>query len=292
MPELPEVETTAAELNLLVKGKVLKNLWVEHKPMLRRPKARAEFLRVLQGEKVLKVGRRGKIVRFWLTNAKNLFVHQKLSGHLMYGRWVRRRGGWRAADEATTRLMADPYNRFLRLVFSFADGSALALSDIRKFGRAYAVSDESINAVPELRVGADPLCEGFEFKTLKPLFASRAVSVKHVLLDQAVIAGIGNIYADEILWRARISPLKSARDLLPAEYARIGKAIPFVLKRALALGGTSIDNYRRPGGALGGYQDARAVYRKEGKPCPRCGSPIMRVKMGQRSTHYCPQCQK
>lgn len=247
---------------------------------------------MLSGEKTRGVGRRGKIVWFRLTHGKNLFVHQKLSGHLVYGRWAKRQKIWRPDDEVTERLMADPVNRFLRLLFFFTDGSALALSDIRKFGRAYAVSDESIGAVPELRVGADPLGEGFELKVLEPLFASRAVSVKHVLLDQAVIAGIGNIYADEILWEARVSPLKNARDLNPRDYRRLAGAIPFVLNRALALGGTSIDNYRRPGGALGGYQNVRVVYRKHGKPCPRCGSVIVRVKMGQRSTHYCPGCQK
>lgn len=292
MPELPEVETTARELDPLVRNKVFKGLWVEHAAMLRRPRKRTEFLQVLSGEKVLGVGRRGKIVWLRLTRGKNLFVHQKLSGHLMYGRWTRRRGIWHAEDEATERLMADPYNRFLRLFFFFTDASALALSDIRKFGRAYAVADELVDEVPELRVGIDPLHEGFEFKALQPVFAARTVSVKHVLLDQTVIAGIGNIYADEILWQARVSPLRSARDLTASDYARLTDAIPFVLNRAIALGGTSIDNYRRPDGALGGYQNTLAVYRKEGRSCPRCGNIVVRVKMGQRSTHYCPSCQQ
>lgn len=292
MPELPEVETTARELKGLVTGKAFKDLWAEHKPMLRRPKERMAFLRVLSGEKVIEVGRRGKIVWLRLTHGKNLFVHQKLSGHLVYGRWARHRGIWRAEDEATRQLMADPYNRFLRLVFSFTDGSALALSDIRKFGRAYAVSDDAVEGVLELRIGPDPLDADFDFHTLKPRLVKRTLPIKLLLLDQAIIAGIGNIYADEILWEARVSPFRTARDLSAREYARLSKAIPFILNRALALGGTSIDNYRRPGGALGGYQNARVVYRREDKPCPRCGSAILRVKTGQRSTHYCPRCQQ
>ncbi|MDP3795287.1 MAG: bifunctional DNA-formamidopyrimidine glycosylase/DNA-(apurinic or apyrimidinic site) lyase [bacterium] len=290
MPELPEVQTIADELRPLLRGKVFSRLWAAHEPMLRRPGSARQFLGALRGQKVLDVGRRGKLVWLTLSHRKNLFIHQKF-GHLVYGRWKLRRGVWMPADETTERLSSDPANNFLRLVFTFADGSALALSDIRKFGRVYALTDDEIAGVPELQVGLDPLGPNFHFRALQPKLLGRRCSIKELLLNQQVIAGIGNIYADEVLWKAGIHPLRPAGRLTTRELQRLARATVAVLKRAVAAKGASMLTYRRPNGEAGGYGSLRYVYQRSGEPCLRCGSAIVRLVHRGRSAHFCSQCQ-
>lgn len=290
MPELPEVQTIADELRPLLRGRTFVDLWVDHPPMLRQPRERHAFLGRIRNKTVHDVGRRGKFVWLRLTGSQNIFVHQKF-GHLVFGRWKRTRGAWVPADALTTALANDPLTKFLRIVFTFENGAMLALADIRKFGRAYAVRDDDIKHVPELAVGLDPIAPGFDFRTLKPMLQRRSISIKQALLDQRLIGGIGNIYADEILWHARVSPFKGVKDLTESEYKKIHHTIPLILQRAISAKGASMLNYRRPNGEEGGYGALRYVYHREGEPCQRCKNKIQRIVIQGRSAHFCAICQ-
>jgi len=244
---------------------------------------------------------------FCLSDNHLLLIHQKISGHLLYGKWkefdklpsekrkmlkeIWRDQKW--IPDPTKGPAMDPMNRFIRLIFFLDNGQMLALSDLRRFAKVLCGPKETIFNLAEFKnLGPEPLDPKFTYQKFRELFKNKSGRIKQVLMDQNFISGIGNIYSDEILWVAKIHPLTRVEKLREKDLRAIYSAIKKVLKKALRLRGTSIDDYRDALGRRGRYDLVRYVYQKEGESCPRCGAKIKRLKIGGRSAHFCPKCQK
>ncbi len=281
MPELPEVETIARQLRRVVVGKRIADftsLW--HR--VSEPMPASLFAARLAGHRIVGVGRRGKLVVLELDGAEALIVSLRMTGRLLF----ERDGG-----------AADPYTR---AVVRFDDGSLLRFADTRKFGRMAVVDLEELSGegggakTPLHRsLGIEPLSRRFTTRRLAELLRRRSrAAIKPLLLDQRAIAGIGNIYAIEALWRARLHPLRTAGSLRPAEAARLHEAIRWVLRKGIRFGGASRRDYRDARGERGRMQREFTVYDRAGEPCPRCGRAIVRTVVGGRGTFHCPRCQR
>lgn len=271
MPELPEVETTAADLRPQVTGLRIAGTHLLWPGMVAKPDA-AEFAARLAGQEIVKVGRRGKYLLFALASGETLICHLRMTGRL---RVV-------AAESAVAN---GPH---VRAWFALSDGRRLVFTDLRKFARMWLVNDAE-EVVGKL--GLEPLEPEFTAPALTERLARRGSAIKAVLLDQTLVAGLGNIYADEALFRAGIHPLRPANRLSPAELDRLHAAIVAVLRQAVTGRGTTLRDYIPPLGEAGGFQDQLQVYQRTDRPCPNCGEAIRRIKVTQRSTHYCPNCQ-
>jgi formamidopyrimidine-DNA glycosylase len=292
MPELPEVETIVRDLNKKVLGRTFLNAWTDFPKMIKRPKNLEGFKKEIKGKKIKKIWRRGKNIIFELSNNYSLLIHQKMTGHLLFGKWKATNGKWISSIPGPLR--EDPMNRFLHLIFSLDNGWQLALSDLRKFAKVELWKTKELENGEEIKkLGPEPLDKNFTFEKFKEAIQKkRKGKIKQILMDQEVIVGIGNIYSDEILWRAKIHPFKDISKLSKIESKKIYLAIKKILPLAIKLGGESISDYRRPSGEKGFYDKARKVYRREGEKCPVCGGIIKRVKIGGRSAHFCPNCQR
>lgn len=272
MPELPEVETVVRDLRPHLIGRKIMQAQVRWQKTIAAPSARA-FAKSIGGAKITAITRRAKYLIFHLTlgeRNKFLLVHLRMTGgfHL---------------DAPKT-----PHDKHMQVIFKLSDGYELRFRDTRKFGRMWLVAD------PELvvgKLGPEPL--DISPREFHALFGKRRGNLKPVLLDQTFIAGIGNIYADESLWYAKLHPLRRAESLTRDERVRLYRAIRHVLARAIAVGGTSIDvMYKRVNGASGGFQNSLRAFDQDKRPCRRCGTPILKIVVGQRGTHFCPTCQK
>ena len=269
MPELPEVETIARGLANAVRGKVVAKVEVRL-PKVVSPPARA-FAREVVGERIARVGRRGKHVVITLGSGRALVVHLRMTGRLV------------VLPEAAP---AYPYTNVL---LTFVDGAQLAFADVRQFGRMRLVGPEEPWAA---EVGVEPLSDAFTLEAFSSLLVRRTTPIKAFLLDQRRIAGIGNIYACEALWEARVRPTRPAGSLSRPARARLHAAIGSVLRKAIEMRGTSVDDYVDAEGLRGGFQNELVVYGREGKACRRCGKPIARTVLAQRGTWWCRTCQK
>ena len=283
MPELPEVETIVTDLKKLISGLKITNVWSDI-PAFQKIKKK------IVGRKILGIERKGKNILIGLNQDKTLLVHQKMTGHLMYGKWKRENGAWRSILPGPMR--DDPENRFIHLIFFLSNGRQLALCDMRKFAKVVILLTKKIlEGLKEL--GPDPFDKNLNFKNFKEKINSKQGKIKSVLMDQTVIAGIGNIYSDEILWLAGIHPLKKAADLKEKELKKIYLAIKPVLKKAISARGSSYIDYRDAGGKKGRYQEMQNAYGQEGEKCKkRDGGIIKRIKIGSRSARFCPIHQK
>lgn len=293
MPELPEVETIVKELKRTRAPKILGarflNVWTDTPKIIKKPKTFEEFRNKIKNKKINKIWRRGKNVIFDLADGFSLLIHQKLTGHLLYGEWKLKNDSWQPKEKGP---LADPINRFIRLMFWLDNGKMLALSDLRKFAKVELWKTEELKNSLEMKsLGPEPLDRSFVFKKFKEILVKKKGKIKQVLMDQSVIAGIGNIYSDEILWRAKIYPFKDVSKLNENELKRIYQAMKKILAKAIKLGGESISDFRRISGKKGGFDKERKVYRREGEKCPRCRAIIKRAKIGSRSAHFCPKCQ-
>jgi len=291
MPELPEVETTVRDLKKHILGRKIEDVWSDAKSLIKKPKDFGLFKKEIIGKEIKKNWRRGKNILFELSGEKTLLIHQKLTGHLLLGKWELAKGEWQAKIPGP--LFNDPMNRFLHLIFWLDDGRMLALSDLRKFAKVELWDSEKFKESEELKsLGPEPLEKEFTFEKFRKTLQQAQGKIKQVLMDQNIIAGIGNIYSDEILWEAKVNPLKETKQLSDEKIKRIYRAMREILPKAIEVGGESISDFRRISGEKGGFDPWRKVYRREGEKCPRCGTIIKRIKIGGRSTHYCPQCQK
>ncbi|MDI6821054.1 MAG: bifunctional DNA-formamidopyrimidine glycosylase/DNA-(apurinic or apyrimidinic site) lyase [Patescibacteria group bacterium] len=310
MPELPEVETIVRGLNAKIKNKIIKDLWTDW-PKYLLSKSKTVFLNCVKNKEILKVERRGKNILFNLSDNYILLIHQKLSGHLMVGKWRYFPKGFEASNSKLniawqgqkwipvnkSSPIAEPINRFIRLIFFLSDGNMIALSDLRRFAKVLCGSKEKILNLPEIKnLGPEPLVPKFTFEKFKellnPLAGGKKGRIKQVLMDQNFISGIGNIYADEILWAAMIHPLTRIEKLSEKDFQNIFKAIKKILSKALKLRGTSIHDYRDVSGEKGSYGNELLVYQREGESCKRCNAKVKRIKINNRSAHYCSKCQK
>jgi formamidopyrimidine-DNA glycosylase len=290
MPELPEVETTVRDLRKKLIGKVFFDVWAETEEIIKRPKKFEDFKKELLGREILGLKRRGKNILLFLSSGKTLLIHQKLTGHLLFGIWKKEEGIWKSKIEGP--LAEDPMNGFLRLIFFFNDGWQLALSDLRKFAKVEILTEEELKEEMD-NLGPEPLEEDFTFEKFKERISQRKKGkIKQVLMDQRVIAGIGNIYSDEILWEAKVHPLREVKELKEEELRKIYEAMREILPKAIELRGESFLTYRTIFGEKGEFDRMRKVYRREGENCFRCGFKIERLKLSQRSAHFCPNCQR
>lgn len=272
MPELPEVETIARGLHAALVGHTIADVKVLWTRSILAP-APDVFARRLCGQTVKDVGRRGKWVVITLAGGDTLLVHLRMSGRLV----------------VESGACLD--NRHLRALFMLDDGRRLSFIDPRKFGRLWLGSDPA-EVLGQL--GPEPLADEFTATRFKAMLADQRRRIKPLLLDQRFLAGLGNIYSDEVLWRAHIHPLRPAHTLTSAEARRLHGAIQAVLRAAIAGGGTTLADtaYRRTDGQTGAFAEQLAVYGRAGEPCPRCGATIERITLGRRGTHFCPHCQR
>lgn len=271
MPELPEVETIRRDLLPLVRGRVITEAWVSpNAPKLVQLMPPAEFCRALRGHRIEDIGRRGKYLILNLDGGLMWVVHLRMTGRLQH------------------RTDGCPEHPHLRATFRLDDRAWLCYADLRKFGMMWLVDDWTL-VHPGL--GPEPLEDAFDHAAFHTVLKRRGVPIKSVLLDQTVIAGIGNIYADEALFAARISPKKPANRLTRPAVDRLHAAIRDVLHDALGDRGSSFRDYVDASGQAGGHQLKVKVFRRTGEPCYVCGAEIRRIKLGGRSTHFCPKCQ-
>ena len=270
MPELPEVETIARGLQHKIAGKRIGRVDLLRPKMALAPPG-VDFVRALRGETILRVTRRAKYAVLHLKSGRALVTSLRMTGRLVVQD---------AAEEAY------PYTK---IVLNFTDGSRLSFADVRQFGRMRLVGP----AEPwDAALGPEPLSGDFTPKGFIGMLAERRTPVKVLLLDQRRIAGIGNIYACEALWEARIRPSTPANALSAPAIRRLHRAIVDVLNRAIEMRGTSVDDYVDADGLRGGFQNVLRVYGKAGRSCERCGKPLLRTVLGQRGTWWCSKCQR
>ncbi len=290
MPELPEVETIARELKKKVVGLKITDVWADREKPFKQAGGLKKFLKEVKNKKITDVRRRAKFVVIDLEGPRTIFIHQKISGHLLYGQWKKINIEWNAVKSGPLR--DDPQNKYLRIIFFLSNGHQLALSDLRRFGKVLLVDDKEIENLKELKkLGPEPLKVSFgEFKNL---FSKKKGRLKPVLMDPFFIAGIGNIYSDEILWDAGYHPLKRVESLKESDLKKIYNSIRKVLNKAIKYRGDSMDDYRLPSGEKGHYQEIQNAYQQTGKKCKkRDGGTIQRLKIAGRSAHFCPIHQK
>ena len=268
MPELPEVETVKNELLPHVIGSSISHITLLWEGILRQPSP-AEFHRHTAGQRVAGLYRRGKYLVFSLQSGDFLILHLKMSGSLIMG-----------GDS--------PPPKYTRAIIRLDNGRNILFLDPRKFGTMQLVED-SVKVLDKL--GPEPLESGFTAEYLVKRLGKRHAPIKAVLLDQKLIAGMGNMYADEALFLAGIHPLTPADRLSPAEVRRLYDAIRQVLKEAIAKKGASVSNYLRPGGQPGTAQTSFKVAHRSGQPCPTCGAAIERIPIRNRGSYFCPVCQ-
>jgi formamidopyrimidine-DNA glycosylase len=278
MPELPEVESVRRQLVPVLEGRRLERVEILD-ARLTRPFDPEEVARELEGERVGAVDRRGKYLILRFESGRSLLVHLRMTGSLRT---------WPSDNKPDGSLPDDPHRRAVVRLDSRSD---VAYRDVRRFGTWLLLEPGELEPYLDARVGPEPLGRSFNVRDLGEKLARRAAPVKAVILDQRTVAGVGNIYADEALWRARIHPLREARSLEPAEVTALHKAIRDVLKLGIERQGATLRDYGLPDGAEGGMQHEFKVYGRAGEPCDRCGAPIERIVVGGRGTWYCPHCQ-
>lgn len=267
MPELPEVETIARGLDAVLRGRRIAKTHVAWARTVDRSSLPID---TLAGDEVTQVGRVGKYIAVRLRSGRTLTVHLRMTGRLLFVD--------RDADVAHERAS-----------IHFVDGHRVAFGDARKFGRMRLIEGDPVTA---LGVGVDPLSAQLDAKTFGNMLRRRTTPIKAFLLDQRHLAGVGNIYACEALYRAGIRPRQRAGRLTAAQRARLLRALRYVLEKAISLRGSSVDDYVDSEGMQGAFQKILRVYGRAGLPCRRCRTPIKRIVLAQRGTFYCPACQQ
>ena len=295
MPELPEVETVARDLQRWVAGATISSVTVHWDRTIRHPQPPERFAAEMAGATIRRVTRRAKTVLLHLEDGRVMTVALRMTGALIV---------------AESDAPPDPY---ARVVFELADSRELRYRDMRKFGRIGLWPGGGLRSVgagrgtrsrrvaesgPRYRIGEvfsghgpEPLQSGFTAERLAERLSRRSAKLKTLLLDQSFIAGVGNIYADEALWRARLHPLRTADTLDARDVRRLHRSVRQVLREGIANRGASFSDYVGADGRPGRNAERLAVYRRTDEPCFRCGRPIRRIVVGQRSTHFCPRCQ-
>jgi formamidopyrimidine-DNA glycosylase len=268
MPELPEVETIKNELAPWVVGQSLTKVIILDAKVVYGGSAE-EIRRGLIGQKVERLQRRGKYLIFHLSNGRSLIIHLRMTGSLL--------------------LDPKDADRYVRAVFQLSNGHQFVFSDRRRLGKMWLVDDD--DAVIS-KLGPEPFDRKFTTDVLEQRLSRHHIPIKAALLNQSIVAGIGNMYADEALFAAGIHPLRRADDLSPAEVQTLHHSIRKILQAAIASKGASVDTYVRPEGELGTAHSDFKVAHKGGEPCPICGSPIERCVVQNRGTYFCPRCQR
>ena len=274
MPELPEVETIRRRLaphlerRTIARGEILDF-------RLTRPFEPTAVAAELEGEVIAHVDRRGKYLIFRFESLRALLIHLRMTGSLHH------------APAGT--LQDDPYRR---AVIRLDNGSDVAFRDVRRFGTWHLLEAEEVEPYIAVRLGVEPLGSVFTTRFLRDRLTGRRAPLKAALLDQRTVAGLGNIYADEALWRSRLHPLREAGSIGPEEVSPLRRAIRAALEMGIARQGATLRDYSQPDGSSGLMQHEFKVYGRAGEPCPRCGTPIEKIRAAGRGTWYCPSCQR
>lgn len=270
MPELPEVETVRRKLEEVVLNKEIKDISIFYERIIRKPDPEA-FKKFLIGKEFIGVERKGKHLIFKLNN-KVIVSHLRMEGKFNYV------------------LSSEPFNKHDHIIFHFDNGYDLRYNDVRKFGTMDLVNNENeVSSVDEL--GLEPMDPNLNKEYLKDLLSKKKTNIKQSLLDQSIIAGLGNIYVDEVLFDSKILPTRNANKLTDNEISSLIVSVNKIISSAINLGGSSIRTYNSLG-VKGSMQNLHKVYGKNGQNCPNCNNNIEKIKIGGRGTHYCPKCQK
>lgn len=274
MPELPEVETIRGTLERLVLNKTIEDITVHWPKIIKHPDDTDEFRTLLHGETIEKISRRGKFLLFYLTD----YV---LVSHL------RMEGKYRVVPST------EEIDKHTHVIFHFTDGTDMRYHDVRKFGTMHVFPKGKESTVKPLnQLGPDPFEKKYTVDYMQKKLAKTTRMIKAVLLDQTVVAGLGNIYVDEVLFLSRIHPEKRANKLTKQEVKMIWKNAHLVLEKAVEQGGTTIRSYVDGEGEMGMFQQQLYAYGQDGEPCQHCGTEIEKLKVAGRGTHICPSCQK
>lgn len=300
MPELPEVQTTVSGLSRVIIGKTIKEIWSDfhintahgERKNIKNKKYFDNFKKLLIGSRIKSIERRGKHIIINLSNSNSIIVHMKMTGHLMVGRYKKLGSVWLPVEDGPLK---DPYNKFIHLVISLSDGKHLVLSDMRKFASVCVVKTDGIDKHPGiLELGPDPLKITDPKQFRDGIKSKRNWPIKAVLMNQEVLAGIGNIYSDEILWTSSVHPLSRSNKIPDKVIDLIFKNSKIILKKSISLGGDSMSDYRNVFGERGGFQNIHKVYRKIGTRCTnnncknKISAIIKRIVVKGRSAHFCP----
>jgi formamidopyrimidine-DNA glycosylase len=288
MPELPEVETVRRGLSRLITGLVIMNVETDNPKSF--PNAETDVQKFLIGAEIVEVTRRAKVLLIELSTKYSLLIHLKMTGQLVY-----RADGVRfGAGHPSDSLIGELPDRSTRVIFEFSNDARLFFNDQRKFGWVRLVPTAEIPMIDFFKkVGPEPLSDDFTWQVMRDRLQRRKnTSIKAALLDQSVIAGVGNIYADESLWGAKIHPSTPVRIISDAKVKSLHKALRDVLQLSIDKGGSTDQHYVDAEGKRGKYLTFANVFRREGLPCSRCGTIIVKLRVAGRGTHICPHDQK
>ncbi|MFA5990956.1 MAG: bifunctional DNA-formamidopyrimidine glycosylase/DNA-(apurinic or apyrimidinic site) lyase [Candidatus Doudnabacteria bacterium] len=310
MPELPEVQTVVSELNTKLKNRKLKSVKVNAPKMIavgpgvvsnrRQGKSSQviKFVKLLQGQKVLSVKRRAKLLIFDLSGPLSMLVHLKMTGQFIFEDKALRAktlGKYRLLNKVNAPLVQLP-GKHTHVIFEFTDGSRLYFNDMRRFGYLKIVRDDEFNQVKELNeYGPEPLGSKFTYDTFLTAiknWSSKKISIKMLLMDPRFVAGIGNIYSDEILFLSGVRPERQVASIKQQELSKIHTNIKKVLKIAIKAKGSSVGDFVRTDGSWGQMGKFHHVYGRRGQKCKKCGTIIESIKLGGRTGSFCPKCQR
>lgn len=307
MPELPEVQTVVSDLNKKIKGDKIVDFWSDW-PSAIKNATLANFKRAVKNREILGARRIGKNIFIDLSGGKTLYIHLKMTGHLLIKSEILN-SKFETSDSKSGKksksfkLKAKSYfddrvNQYVHHAWKLRDKKgnfkALEFSDLRKFGKIISIDTDNVGELPEIKaLGIDALDKKFDLKKFNEILDKKSKTpIGLLLMDQSLISGIGNIYRSEILFASRVLPERETGSLKTAERKKIFDNIKKILEKAVKLRGTSDSDYRDTDGAPGGFQKILKVYKREGEKCQKCGTIISRGKMGQRSIFFCPKCQK
>jgi formamidopyrimidine-DNA glycosylase len=288
VPELPEVETVRVGLARLLPGRVI--ISAEHDTDKSFPNAPEDVRQFLVGTSVTDVRRRAKVLLIELSSKYTLVTHLKMTGQLVFDGSHEHFG----AGHPSASLVGELPDKSTRVTLTFKDGSKLFFNDQRKFGWMKLLPTVEVPNIDFMKkVGPEPLLADFTWQVMQGRLQRRKnTNIKAALLDQSVIAGIGNIYADESLWGAKLHPSTLVKDVADVKIKALHKALVDVLKLSIEKGGSSNHTYVDAEGKKGSYMSFANVFRREGQPCPRCGTTITKTRVAGRGTHLCPHCQR
>jgi formamidopyrimidine-DNA glycosylase len=287
MPELPEVETVRSQLQERIVGKTVSAVEVFHNKTVAHDESIEDRLR---GKTIADIDRIGKLMIVSFENETDTFLlaHLKMTGQFFFVDGGDVAGGGHSMTEADIRELP---NKHTRVTFHFSDGSALHFNDMRLFGYTKLADAKSVG-LARAAFGPEPIHPDFDCEWFMQKLRKRKTPVKAALLDQSFVAGLGNIYVDEALWRARVRPTRRADRVSKKEAAALCAAAGDVMKESIAVGGTTFQHFTDTGGKNGNFTDYLKVFGQQGSPCQRCGETIKKIRCAGRGTHYCPGCQK
>lgn len=293
MPELPEVQTIISDLNEKIKGETIADFWSDHKKAVKNNFE--DFTDGIKERKILEAKRIGKNIFINLSGNKTIYIHLKMTGHLL----VKSEKGKVKSEKD---FFEERVNQYVHHIFYLGKNKRMEFSDLRKFGKIVLVDTDKVQNLKEIKsLGADAMSKELTLKKFQEILYRKSAQgrlaygekkIRDVLMDQNIISGIGNIYASEILFEAGVHPERKVGNLNRGEVEKIFEATKNILEKAIKLRGTSDSDYRDTSGAPGGFQKVLKVYRKAGEKCQNCDTIIKRIKMGQRSAFVCLKCQK